>query len=307
VPLADASRQRPPALPASGEPPDRPPALLPPPLLIPAMQRHGPSPLFAPSSGGDGASAHPDPHLLLAQHQRKVHALLDGSTGLRFEALALFAEPLFEVYDLDAAEAFALPRDPDGADEATVTVLEAARLLWAWFALPGAERAERRPALTAFLLGPEHEADEEEDLDHVLYRMEEQWDLLTDEDRELAHAGPEPPLGFDALLAHPAFAQDAAVAPPGAYGPEGLSELEAQALFAQPLLDGTEDADQMESALERANAYWELAHIRGSERELFLRELVLQFGRELGGAEGVEQEAHRMLSRFTELFPERGA
>jgi hypothetical protein len=271
------------------------------------MQHPDLSPRSAPSSGGDGASAHPDPHLLLAQHQRKVHALLSGTTGLRFDALALFAEPLFEVYGLDAAEAFALPRNPDAADEATVTVLEAARLLWAWFALPERVRAERRPALTAFLLGPEHEADEEQDLDHVLYRMEEHWDLLTEEDRQLAHAGPEPPLGFDALLAHPAFAQDATASPPGPYGPEGLSELEAQALFAQPLLDGTEDADQMESALERAHAYWELAHIRGSERELFLRELIHQFGREMGGAEGVEQEAHRMLARFAELFPERGA
>src|SRR5690606_39701090 len=87
---------------------------------------HAPDDPHFPGSaaGGDGASAMSDAHALLAQHERKVRALVTNETGLRFESLALFAQPLFELYDLDPAAAFELHQHREEADETTVAVME---------------------------------------------------------------------------------------------------------------------------------------------------------------------------------------
>jgi hypothetical protein len=262
-----------------------------------------PGPVYAPSSGGDGAS----PAVDASERQAKVRSLVNEETGLRFEPLVLFAEPLFDMYDLDPGEAFALRQNPDDADEAVVAVVEAARLLWAYFRLSPAEQLDRHATLASFLLGPEHSIEEEADLEHLIDRMREQWDLLMPEDRQLAESAEAPTLGFDDLVAHPAFAAGHAVEERGTYGPENLSELEAQALFAQPLLDSASEPDEMEAALERASAYWELAHRRGAVRESLRSELVQQFGITAGERRRIEKEADEMLARFDQLFPEHRA
>ena len=165
--------------------------------------------------GGDGASAMPDLDFRLADHQRKVRALSQDETGVSFASLALFAEPLFDHYDLDPSAAFEVMADPEAADEVTVAVLETARVLWAYFSLSPKERAARHGALAASLLGPEAAPEDELDLDILLDTVEAHWDALTPEDHALAEAVEAETLGFDALLAHPAFA------PPNGESPSG--------------------------------------------------------------------------------------
>jgi hypothetical protein len=263
-------------------------------------------PLHAPSTGGDGASALPDAHLLLAQHQRKVRALVDNETGVRFESLALFADPLFELYDLDAGAAFELHASPDEADETTVAVMEAARLLWAFFSLPASERAARRATLTAWLAGPDATPEDEADLDALLDAVESHWSTLTDDDVALAEDVEAETLDFDGLLAHPAF-----VPPTGeragerTFGPDGLSEMEARALFAQPLLERVEDPDALEATMERADDYWTLAQLRGLERDALLDEIVGANAIDADEAAAIRAEAEEMLLRFRTLFPDR--
>ena len=263
-------------------------------------------PLFAPSTGGDGASALTDAHLLLAQHQRKMRALLDNETGVRFESLALFADPLFELYDLDAGAAFELHANPDDADETTVAVMEAARLLWAYFSLPERERDARRGALTHFLAGPDATPEDEADLDALLEAVESHWNTLAEEDVALAEDVEAQTLDFDALLEHPAFALPA-VDRPGErpYGPDRLSEMEARALFAQPLLERVDDPDTLEATMERADDYWTLAQLQGLERDASLDEIVEANAIDADEATAIRAEAERMLLRFQTLFPER--
>jgi hypothetical protein len=262
--------------------------------------------LHAPSTGGDGASALPDAHLLLAQHQRKVRALVDNETGVRFESLALFADPLFELYDLDAGAAFELHASPDEADETTVAVMEAARLLWAYYSLTERERADRRGALTGFLAGPHATPEDEADLDALLDAVESHWNTLTDEDVELAEDVEAETLGFDALLEHPAFALPTGDPPSErTFGSDRLSEMEARALFAQPLLERVDDPDALETAMERADDYWTLAQLQGLERDVYLDEIVGANALDADEAAAIRAEAEEMILRFRTLFPDR--
>jgi hypothetical protein len=261
---------------------------------------------FAPSSGGDGASALTDAHLLLAQHQRKVRALVGNETGVRFESLALFADPLFALYDLNPAAAFELHTNPDQADETTVAVMEAARLLWAYFSLPPSKRATRRDDLAEFLIGPGGTETDEEDFAALLDAVEAHWDMLTEEDIELAEDTEEKTLGFDALLDHPAFAP---LVREGAteqtYGTEAMSEMEARALFAQPLLEKETDPDALEEVMERADDYWTLAQLQGLEREAYLDEIVEANAIDADEAAAIRAEAQQMILRFQQLFADR--
>ena len=259
----------------------------------------------AAPAGGDGASAMSDAHALLAQHERKVRALVTNETGLRFESLALFAQPLFELYDLDPAAAFELHQHREEADETTVAVLEAARVLWAYFSLPEAERSARYGALGLFLLGPEATDEDEADLDTLLDMLESHWEALTPEDLALAADDEHPVLDFDALLAHPAFAPPEGTATRRTYGPDRLSEMEARALFAQPLLEPHTDPDDLDAAMERADEYWTLARLHGVEREVYLDELVEALAIDEEEAEAIRAEALAMTERFRSLFPDQ--
>jgi hypothetical protein len=263
-----------------------------------------PRPLRIPDARGDGA---PLLNSAAADLSRKARILVDEETGVRFESLVLFAEPLFDHYDLDPSEAFSLRLDLADADEAIVTALEAARVLWAHFSLPPAEREELRAILVDYLLGPGHTPEDEVDLEILLERMQEQWILLTPEDRAIAEDVPQPTLGFEALMEHPYFVHGQDLPAADGYGPERLNELEAQALFAQPLMDAAHDADEMEEAMERAHAYWELAHHPPAERESHMQGVVDLLAESPRRRTEIEREAQRMLARFDELFPGHGA
>jgi len=237
---------------------------------------------------------------------RAARLLAEGETGVSFDALALFAEPLFEQYDLDIAEAFAIKAEPEAAGPEVLAVLEAARVLWAFFSLPMAERARRRNALAAQLVGPEPSEEDWLDLEALLDRMSPYWKAMLPEEIEKAEGTGHPVLGFDALLAHPAFRLDGEHGPQ-AYGPDALSEIEARALFAQPLLDDPSmlaDPDAVERVMERANAYWALAQIPAAEREAALHEAAAQLANGRGDRKAIEAEARRMVERFHVLFPD---
>jgi hypothetical protein len=82
-----------------------------------------------------------------------ARVLVSGETGVQFDALVLFATPLFETYGLDLADAFTMKANPEAALPEVLAVMETARVLWAFFSLPPADRAQRRPVLAAHLGG----------------------------------------------------------------------------------------------------------------------------------------------------------
>ncbi|HEX9953410.1 MAG TPA: hypothetical protein VGB53_16690, partial [Rubricoccaceae bacterium] len=87
------------------------------------------------------------------------------------------------------------------------------------------------------------------------------------------------------------------------FGPDALSDVEARALFAQPLLDAvdpTADEDAFETALARADAYWAFARTAEPDAAAAGR----AFARETPGASAEEAEA--MVQRYRTLFPNKG-
>lgn len=264
-------------------------------------------PAFGDADFGDAFDALPDldVHLgvpvddaLAARKARLADALVSGETGVRYEALALFAEPLFALYDLDPAQAFSLTTGPADADEETVALLETARVLWAYFALPPAERAHRRPALAAQLVGDEPTDEDWLSLDALLDAAVIHWQALLPEEIAAAQDTGHPVLDFDGLLVHPIFQigddEDRGVA---GFGPDALSDVEARARFAQELLDTVEpDPDAFEEAIARADAYWTLAHSDDPEADL------RAYARQQPDPAATIGEGRRMLARYRELF-----
>lgn len=232
------------------------------------------------------------------RRKRLLDAVVSGETGVQFESLALFAEPLFTLYDLEPGDAFAALTDPSAVSDDVVALLETARVLWAFFSLPVSERAHRRQALAAQLVGEEPDPDEWLDLEGVIESVEVHWKALSRSEIEMAEDTGHPTLDFDGLLAHPAFRIETDPDPAHAgFGEGGLSETEARALFAQPLLDSPEvllDEDAFEGAISRADAYWQAA-ARGLSAEAVVGEL--------DDERATLEEARMMLARHAELFP----
>lgn len=246
---------------------------------------------------------------IAARRARLTRALVDGETGVQYEALALFAEPLFTLYELDPADAFLLRSAPDDVPEDVIALLETARMLWAFFSLPPAERAQRRQRLAAQLVGEDPTEDDWLNLDGLLEAAEVHWQALLPEEIEAAQQTGHETLSFDALLQHPAFHVGAPAEDPAhaGYGPQGLSELEARALFAQPLLDDEAvmtDPDAFEAALARSDLFWSLAQ-QGPAADLDA--FVAEHARSPEEAERLRGEAWQMITRYRHLFPERGA
>ena len=252
----------------------------------------------------DGAAA----QAFAARKAHLTRALLGGETGVQYESLALFAEPLFSLYDLDAADAFRLRTQPDAVGDDTVALLETARVLWAFFSLPPSDRAHKRQALAAQLVGEDPSEEDWMGLDGLLETVEIHWQALLPEEVEAAQSTGHPVLDFDALLHHPAFRvgpeeEDATHA---GFGETGLSEIEARALFAQPLLETPEvmeDPDAFDDALALADGYWALARTAGPDPEADARDFADQ-NAALDDVERVRDEALRMIRRYRELFPE---
>lgn len=249
----------------------------------------------------DGVSAEQ-----LAQRRRRLlDALLKGATGVDFASLALFAEPLFTLYELDAADAFRLATEPHAVADDAVALLETARVLWAFLSLPAAEQAHERQALAAHLVGEDPTDEDWVGLDGLIETASIHWKALLPQEIEAAQSTEHPTLNFPELLAHPAFhlGDDDSDPAHDGYGAGDLSEIEARALFAQPLLEAAGDLTDeaaFDDALARADGYWALAH-----RDDMNDDVYAAFAREHAGdrdAASVEAEARDMVGRYRELF-----
>ena len=249
----------------------------------------------------DGASA----DAFAARKKALTRVLTSGETGVQFASLALFAEPLFSLYELDPDDAFRLATEPEAVADDTVALLETARVLWAFLSLTEPEQGHRRQALAAQLVGDDPSEDDWLALDGLLDAARPYWNAMEPEEIAAAEQTGHETCAFDDLLHHPAFrvgteADDASHA---GFGPDALSDVEARALFAQPLLDAVDpgaDADAFEDALARADAYWAFARTADADAAAAGR----AFAQSNPGASAEEAEA--MLRRYHELFPEKG-
>lgn len=243
--------------------------------------------------------------------QAALEAYLDDAMGIRFDALARFAQPLFELYGIDLQASLAKPDRARTDKELNVllTVLDTARLLWAYFSLEPARRDEHAAALKACLVGATPDADAEDSFAELMDLMGERWTALPRSMRHHAQTAASGSLpAFETLLnQHGTAVQDQAQ---DGYGPDHLEKPEALALFAQPLLEDPKvhtDPDELEHRMALATAYWELAHTAPSQRDHELRALLHRFAGSADERDELAQQADAMLDRFDELFPEHGA
>ena len=260
-----------------------------------------------PFTSFDAAQDEFEPRLDPASDTVATRVLVSGETGVSFDAVVLFAEPMFQLYGLDPAEAFSIKHDPTSASAEMVTVLSTARVLWAFFSLPRKERAHKRPLLAAHLVGDQPNEEDWLEIEGLLEAVEPYWSAMLPDEIQAAQDTGYPTLGFDDLLSHPAF--ELSEEPEDlAYGPDSLSEMEARALFAQPLLEDPAvmvDADAFEQAVERVNAYWHLATVPEARQEHALGRLITQLSQGDGSSDAIRSEARLMVDRFHELFPKR--
>ena len=250
----------------------------------------------------DGAAA----DAFATRKSRLARVLSHGETGVQYESLALFAEPLFSLYELDAADAFRLRDDPATVPDDAVALMETARVMWAFFSLPHSTRAHKRQALAAQLVGEDPSEEDWINLDGLIETLEIHWQALLPEEIEAAQQTDHPTLDFDALLHHPAFrvTDEEHDATHAGYGPNGLTEVEARALFAQPLIEDPEvliDPDAFDAALGQADLYWSLAQSTDGDPKEAARTFAREHSAERDLSE-VEHEAARMIERYRELF-----
>jgi hypothetical protein len=238
-----------------------------------------------------------------------LDAYVDGRSGIDFDVLALFAEPLFELYQLDLRNVRSSRSKQIDEEELAglIAVLDTARLLWSFFSLDDDNARPALERLQTALVGPRPSEDEQLDFHSLLGIMEDQWDAIEPHEREAAMSNSEfvlPP--FDQLLAD--YNAEAIEESAERYGPDGLEAAEALAVFARPLLDepGVEgDPERLDEAMDRAQAFWDLALAPESERETMLTMILKAFGGHPDTDRAIRAEAERMVRRFFELFPEQ--
>lgn len=245
--------------------------------------------------------------------QQSLEAYLDDAMGVRFGALSRFAQPLFELYGIDLQSSLAKPPATRSAKEVNVllTVLDTARLFWAYFSLDAAHQDQHAADLKACLVGPAPDADAEDSFQELMDLMRERWTALPNSLRHHAQATvPSTLPSFEALLDQHGGPSNEGSAHADGYGADQLEKPEALALFAQPLLEDPEvhvDPDVLEQRMALATAYWELAHADASHRDQMLQTLLHRFADSPDDRDALQQQAHEMLRRFEDLFPEHAA
>lgn len=231
---------------------------------------------------------------------------LSGRSGIRFQDLVRFAGPLFDLYDVDWRSKEADLREREELST-MVAVLDAARLLWAFFSLHEEDSVASLPDLEDAMLGPGAGDEERSNLLILLSLLEEHWHSFSQEERAQAESTPGYALpSFEVLLRE--FSESAPLAVrdrPTKYGPESLDLPEALALFAEPLLQDDAakgDPDIFEERVARAQAYWELAQVPDDHYESKLERIQKELHSEDAGPDQIRREAGQMVRRYRILF-----
>lgn len=220
-----------------------------------------------------------------------------------------FAGPIFDLYDVDwRSDAAAGSLSRDWQELSTmVAVLDAARLLWAFFALDDEEHLQNLPELEDALLGVGAGDEERSNLLVLLSLLEEHWHSFSTAERVHAEDTPGYLLPhFEMLLAD--FTSAARRLPRDAaktYGPDRLDLPEAMAVFAEPLLQDEQvrnDPDLIEDRIARAQAYWDLANTPSNLYEEELTRIIRSFAGPSDDATVIRAEAERMVKRYRALF-----
>ena len=213
---------------------------------------------------------------------------LNETSGICFEHLARFCQPMLELFDVDPHHwrlPNSVPDDPQLLDAYT-SALAAAEMFWSYFTLDPSVRKRFLPELKAYFIGATPLPHEEADFLLLVDCMREQWTSLGEDVGRTARPS----------TTHSAVADD------------DIPELETLALFGEPLIADPallEDPDRLDAVMSLVHDYWELARAGTSEFERMLDALVHKHGRTREDRIRLRGEAQEMVERYNELFTNR--
>lgn len=228
-----------------------------------------------------------------------------GKSGIQYHTLQQFIQPILAHYQIELETGFSDEVTPENIEDMTLLldIFETATILWDYCCLASHDKTGAFSELKISLLGPHPSREDLAQFPVLVASMEEKWEHLSD--GEPATASFE--ATTDAMHLHTdasPFSENGAAH----YGPENLDIPEAFALFSRPLLDNDaiyEDPESLDDVMTKAQAYWDLAHLPPEALEKQLNAVVSQFITSSFSKEHVKREAHEMIQRFHELFPER--
>ena len=240
----------------------------------------------------------------------------NGHTGVQFGALLKFSQPLWKLYDLHSGEVLAEIEQSNDFEllDAATSVMESARLIWAYAKLDSKHQRRAFHELSERMLGENPDSEERDDFHVLLSTMQTHYVSMPDDEKQAAeHVEGYETLNFDELIE--VFAEDSfsptteEIVLDERYGPQHLVTPDALALFAQPLLDKllqSSDADLtngFEDAMNKASDYWDFAQSDSPEQDLMI--LKRKYASTKQTAADIEAEINMMKERFFTLFPEK--
>lgn len=242
--------------------------------------------------------------------QSRYLTLQSGTTGLSFDALSRFSEPLWVFYGLEKStvlDELEFAEDLDMMDTA-VSILESARLFWAYFRTDKEEKNEALSIMEDRMLGEAPEVEDREDFQELVAKMEESFKRFSRQAVQQAEeSSGYKTQSFKAVIE----ALDADQPTPATteiYLPEE-DDAESQspdvlARFAAPLLEKTDpaDPDAFDESFSKAADYWDYARSSEAEKPRLLMLLKRKYATKPEELAQIEAEAHMMNEHFVRMF-----
>jgi len=208
---------------------------------------------------------------------------LDDSSGIPFDQLARFSQPLLELFDVEPHH-WRLPRRIP-ADiqllDAYTSALAAAEMFWSYFTLDSGLRRKFLQELKSYFIGSEPLPHEEADFLLLVDCMRVQWQQIGGE------------IQIDDRP-HQALSSE-----------NSLPDLETLALFGEPLMEARDlydDPDRLDEIMTRVQDYWRLANTGVDHYDEMLNSIVDRHGTSHEDRRRVRAEASMMVVRHRELF-----
>lgn len=215
---------------------------------------------------------------------------LKESSGIRFQLLARFAQPMLELFDVEPHH-WSLPEsvpDDDQLLEVYSSALAAAEMFWSYFTLDVEMRKRFLPELKSYFIGATPVPHEEADFLLLVDCMRTEWEKISTENGFVLDRA-------NAMKVLRSETAENSQAP----------DLETLALFGEPLMDDPallEDPDRLGEIMTLVNDYWNLARADAASYPVMLKHIVQKHGHSAAERKKLTVQAQQMVARYRKLF-----
>ncbi len=250
-----------------------------------------------------GNWANPSSSVALESIRITLELYRTGKSGIQYNKLQQFVRPILSHYQIDLEVGFHDEVTVENLEDVTLLldVFETATIFWEYCALKDAEKPAAFHELQNSLLGPFPSDEDMVQFPILIASIETMWEQLTEGESVANGHTFDGVSDFD--ISDPALMDN----PAGNYGKDKLDIPEAFAIFSRPMLENDaiyEDPETLDDVMTRAQAYWDVAHLPADDREQHIEHICKQFCAPNTSKDQIRKEAHHMIQRFHELFPE---